>query len=189
MIQVLEVTFFQLENHQAAKAILKWQEKWTVSLKKCICFYWLISNLTILNTHTERTDIKLCLVAAANQCVAINDNRKRNFIGTFTESDLKMSRWHSTIASVGFSFKVYSFKFWSNVGARLNVTCCFKCPCNNNKQIYITIGSFRRIYSHFRRLKFEIFLGEHAREPPWFALAYVLALASPLENPLCGPWI
>ena len=124
------------------------------------------SNLTILNTHKQRTDIKLCLVAVANQCVATNDNRKGNFIGTFTESDLKMPKWHSTVASVGFSFKVYSFKFWSNVGARLNVTCCFKCRCNNNKQIYITIGSFRCIYSHFRRLKFEIFLGEHARGPP-----------------------
>ena len=50
------------------------------------------SNLTILNTHKQRTDIKLCLVAVANQCVAINDNRKGNFIGTFTESDLKVSR-------------------------------------------------------------------------------------------------
>ena len=71
--------------------------------KKFNCFYFgypdlslttqtRFSNLTILNTNKQRTDIKLCLVAVANQCVAINDNRKGNFIGTFTESDLKMSR-------------------------------------------------------------------------------------------------
>ena len=48
------------------------------------------SNLTILNTHKQRTD-KLCLVAVANEFVALNDNRKGNF-GTFRESDLKMSR-------------------------------------------------------------------------------------------------
>ena len=47
------------------------------------------SNLTILNTHKQRTD-KLCLVAVANEFVALNDNRKGNF-GTFRESDLKMS--------------------------------------------------------------------------------------------------
>ena len=75
------------------------------------------SNLTILNTHKQRTD-KLCLVAVANEFVALNDNRKGNF-GTFRESDLKMSGWHPTVACAGFSFKVYSLKFWSNVGARL----------------------------------------------------------------------
>ena len=48
------------------------------------------SNLTILNTHKQRTD-KLCLVAVANEFVALNDNRKGNF-GTFRESDLKMSK-------------------------------------------------------------------------------------------------
>ena len=75
------------------------------------------SNLTMLNTHKQRTD-KLCLVAVANEFVALNDNRKGNF-GTFRESDLKMSGWHSTVACVGFNFNVYSIKFWSNVGARL----------------------------------------------------------------------
>ena len=49
------------------------------------------SNLSILmNTHKQRTD-KLCLVAVANEFVALNDNRKGNF-GTFRESDLKMSK-------------------------------------------------------------------------------------------------
>ena len=47
------------------------------------------SNLTILNTHKQRTD-KLCLVAIANEFVALHDNRKGNF-GSFRESDLKMS--------------------------------------------------------------------------------------------------
>ena len=49
------------------------------------------SNLTniILNTHKQRTD-KLCLVAVANEFVALNDNRKGNF-GTFGEYNLKMS--------------------------------------------------------------------------------------------------
>ena len=36
------------------------------------------SNLTILNTHKQRTD-KLCLVAVTNEFVAPNDNRKGNF--------------------------------------------------------------------------------------------------------------
>ena len=40
------------------------------------------SNLTILNTHKQRTE-KFCLVA-------LNDNRKGNF-GTFRESDSKLS--------------------------------------------------------------------------------------------------
>ena len=43
-----------------------------------------------MNTHKQRTD-KLCLVAVANEFVALNDNRKGNF-GTFRESDLKMSK-------------------------------------------------------------------------------------------------
>ena len=47
------------------------------------------SNLTILNTHKQRTD-KLCLVAVANEFVALNDNRKGNF-GTFREYNSKMS--------------------------------------------------------------------------------------------------
>ena len=47
------------------------------------------STLTILDNHKQRTD-KLCLVAVANEFVALNDNRKDNF-GTFKESDLKMS--------------------------------------------------------------------------------------------------
>ena len=49
------------------------------------------SNLSILmNTRKQRTD-KLCLVAVANEFVALNDNRKGNF-GTFRESDLKMPK-------------------------------------------------------------------------------------------------
>ena len=39
------------------------------------------SNLTILDTHKQRTD-KLCLVAVAKEFVALNDKRKGNF-GTF----------------------------------------------------------------------------------------------------------
>ena len=46
------------------------------------------SNLTILNTHKQRTCS--CLVAVASEFVALNDNRKDNF-GTSRESDLKMS--------------------------------------------------------------------------------------------------
>ena len=41
------------------------------------------SNLTILNTHKQRTD-KLCLIDVANEFVALNENRKSNF-GTFKE--------------------------------------------------------------------------------------------------------
>ena len=47
------------------------------------------SNLTILNTHKQRTN-KLCLIDVANEFAALNENRKSNF-GTFKESDLKMS--------------------------------------------------------------------------------------------------
>ena len=89
------------------------------------------SNLTILNTHKQRTD-KLCLVSVANEFVALNDNRKCNF-GTFREYNLKMSGWHPTVACAGCSFKVYSLKFWSNVV----ITCCFKCWCNNYKFILL----------------------------------------------------
>ena len=65
------------------------------------------SNLTILNTHKQRTD-KLCLIDVANEFAALNENRKSNF-GTFKESDLKMSEWHSSVASVGFSLEVSLF--------------------------------------------------------------------------------
>ena len=69
--------------------------------KKFNCFYFgypdlslttqtRFSNLTILNTHKQRTE-KLCLVAVANEFVALNDNWKGNF-GTCREFDLKMSR-------------------------------------------------------------------------------------------------
>ena len=75
------------------------------------------SNPTILNTHKQRTD-KLCLAAVADEFVALNDNRKGSFV-TFRKSDLKVSGRHSTVVCVGFSFKLYSFKFCSNVGARL----------------------------------------------------------------------
>ena len=72
------------------------------------------SNLTILNTHKQRTD-KLCLIDVANEFAALNENQKSNF-GTFKESDLKMSGWHSTVASVGFSLEVSLFiKIWSDV--------------------------------------------------------------------------
>ena len=47
------------------------------------------SNLTILNTHKQRTD-KLCLIDVANEFTALNENRKSNFC-TFKESALKMS--------------------------------------------------------------------------------------------------
>ena len=65
------------------------------------------SNLTILNTHKQRTD-KLCLIDVANEFAALNENRKSNF-GTFKESDLKMSGWHSSVTSVGFSLEVSLF--------------------------------------------------------------------------------
>ena len=47
------------------------------------------SNLTVLNTHKQRTD-KLCLIDVANEFAALNENQKSNF-GTVKESDLKMS--------------------------------------------------------------------------------------------------
>ena len=43
------------------------------------------SNLTILNTHKQRTD-NLCLIDIANEFTALNDNRRKNF-GTFKESE------------------------------------------------------------------------------------------------------
>ena len=45
------------------------------------------SNLTILNTHKQRTD-KLCLTDVANEFAALSENRKSNFC-TFKDSDLK----------------------------------------------------------------------------------------------------
>ena len=47
------------------------------------------SNLTILNTHKQRTD-NLCLIDIANEFTALNNNRRKNF-GTFKESDFKIS--------------------------------------------------------------------------------------------------
>ena len=91
------------------------------------------SNLTVLNTHKQRTD-KLCLVAVANEFVALNDNRRGNF-GSFRELIRLKNVRVTTVACVGFSFKVYSFKFWSNVGVGCNLL------------FYITIGSFRCIYT------------------------------------------
>ena len=48
------------------------------------------SNLTILNTHKQRTD-KLSLVAFVNEFVALNDNRKGNF-GTVQRIQLENVR-------------------------------------------------------------------------------------------------
>ena len=48
-----------------------------------------LSNLTILNTHKQRTD-KLCFIDVTNEFVAFNENRISNF-GTCKESELKMS--------------------------------------------------------------------------------------------------
>ena len=47
------------------------------------------SNLTIFNTHKQRTD-NLCLIDIANEFTALNDKRRKNF-GTFKESDFKIS--------------------------------------------------------------------------------------------------
>ena len=38
-------------------------------------FNWLVHNLTISNTHKQRTN-KLCLVVVPSECVALNDNEK-----------------------------------------------------------------------------------------------------------------
>ena len=46
------------------------------------------SNLTILNTHKQRTD-KLCVIDVANEFAALNENRESK-PGTFEESDSKM---------------------------------------------------------------------------------------------------
>ena len=70
--------------------------------KKFNCFYFgypdlslttqtRFSNLTILNTHKQRTENFVLIVAVANEFVALNDNWKGNF-GTCREFDLKMSR-------------------------------------------------------------------------------------------------
>ena len=85
------------------------------------------SNLTILNTHKQRTD-KLCLVAVANEFVALNDNRKGNF-GSFRESNSKMSGWQPLrVLGLALNFGLT----WGWV-----VTCCFKCRCNNSKFILL----------------------------------------------------
>ena len=47
------------------------------------------SNLTILNTHKQRTD-KLCLIDVATEFAALNENRESK-LGTFEGSDSKMS--------------------------------------------------------------------------------------------------
>ena len=46
------------------------------------------SNLTILNTHKQRTD-KLCHIDVANEFTALNENQKSNF-GTFKESGMTL---------------------------------------------------------------------------------------------------
>ena len=46
------------------------------------------SNLTILNSHKQRTD-KLCLLDVANEFVGRNENRKRNF-GIFKETNFNL---------------------------------------------------------------------------------------------------
>ena len=51
------------------------------------------------------------------------------------------------------------------------------------------LAFFGCISSHFRRIIFQIFPGEHAPEPPYLAHACAFALAPPLENPLRGPWL
>ena len=111
------------------------------------------SNLTILNTLKQRTD-KLCLVAVANEFAALNDNWKDNF-GTFTEScGLKNVRVTLNRCVLGLVSKSIHLNFGLKRGPGCN-------ECDNYKFILlfrlITIGSFRCIYSHFRRLKFEIF--------------------------------
>ena len=71
-------------------------------------------------TPTNRMD-KLCLVVVANEFAALNDNRKDNF-GTFKESDLKMSWWHSTVgcvcADVMFTnwYFYWQFQIWNFPG-------------------------------------------------------------------------
>ena len=49
------------------------------------------------------------------------------------------------------------------------------------------LAFFGWISSHFRRIIFQIFPGEHAPGPPYLAHACAFALAPPLENPLRGP--
>ena len=68
------------------------------------------SNLTILNTHKQRTD-NLCLIDIANEFTALNDNRRKNF-GTFKESDFKISGWLSSFLSVEFSLEVSQYIYF-----------------------------------------------------------------------------
>ena len=43
--------------------------------------------------------------------------------------------------------------------------------------MYDTIVSFRYIYNHFRRFKFEIFPGKHAPGPPsWLTLSHCVTI-------------
>ena len=73
------------------------------------------SILTILNTQKQRTE-KPCLVAVSNEFVALLRDH------TFRESDLTSlgeTQPLRVLGCVGFSFKVYSFKFWSNLGVKL----------------------------------------------------------------------
>ena len=49
------------------------------------------------------------------------------------------------------------------------------------------LAFFGCISSHFRRIIFQIFPGEHAPGPPYLAHACAFALAPHLENPLRGP--
>ena len=51
------------------------------------------------------------------------------------------------------------------------------------------LAFFGCISSHFRRIIFQIFTGEHAPGPPYLAHACAFALAPPLENPLRGPCV
>ena len=125
------------------------------------------SNLTILNTHKQKTD-KLCLVTIADEFVALNDNRKDNF-GTSRESDLKMSGWRwttSTVACVGLSFKVSSESFFGLTCGGQVVTCCFMCRWNNHKFILLmaVLDAFTIAISEDLNLKFS--RGSMPPDPP-----------------------
>lgn len=66
------------------------------------------SNLTILDTHKQRTD-KLCLIAVANEFVALNDNILERQLWHLQRIRLK-NVWVTLNRCVcWFSFKVYSF--------------------------------------------------------------------------------
>ena len=51
-------------------------------------------HVALLNTHKTRTD-NLRLVNVANEFIARNENRKRNF-GIFTVQDFYHGQWDST---------------------------------------------------------------------------------------------